>query len=77
MSDTVSRISEIVADILGLEPEHLDAASGVDVTDGWDSIQHLTIMMDVEAEFGTRFSPGQLADAQTLGAIAGLIDGLV
>ena len=75
MSDTLSRISEIVADILGLEPEDLDAASGVDVTDGWDSIQHLAIMMDVEAEFSTRFTPGQLADAQTMGAIVGLIDG--
>jgi len=74
MNSTATRICAIAADILGIEAEELGPQSGLDVTDGWDSIQHLSIMMDVEAEFGARFSPGELAQLQTVEQIAAKVD---
>lgn len=66
----IIRIRSIVADILGLAPEELSEDSGVDLTEGWDSLKNLTILMEVEQQFGHQFSPDELAEANTIRAIA-------
>lgn len=69
-SEKIDRIRGVVAEILDLDPGELTAESGVDVTGEWDSLRHLTIMMEVEQQFGHEFSPEDLAEAQTIAAIA-------
>lgn len=68
--EKIDRIRIIAAEILGLDPGELTEESGVDVTEEWDSLRHLTIMTGVEQQFGHRFSPEDLAEAQTIAAIA-------
>ena len=68
--EKIDRIRIIVAEILGLEARELTEESGVDVTERWDSLSHLTIMAEIEQRFGHSFSPEDLAEAQTIAVIA-------
>lgn len=66
----IQTVCRIAAEILGLDPAALDTRSGVDRTEGWDSLKNLTILMEVEAQAGACFSPEDMAEARTVGAIA-------
>ncbi len=41
---------------------------------GWDSFQHVTLMVAVETEFGIRFSNAEIADLQNVGELIELIE---
>lgn len=75
MSEARTAVCAAVADILGLPIDAVDERSGIDVTDGWDSLQHLTIMMEIEQQLEVQFSPDDLADAKTVADILTLIGG--
>jgi acyl carrier protein len=66
----IDRLRIIVAEILGLDPGEVTGQSGVDLTEDWDSMRHLMIMMEVEQQFGYQFSPDDLSEARTISAIA-------
>lgn len=60
------RIREIIAKNLNLSVEDIEA-SGIQLefnkTNGWDSLSHLTIMMELEDEFDVEIS---IDDMETL-----------
>jgi acyl carrier protein len=66
----IARLRDIVGDILGQDPANLGEDSGVDVTEGWDSLKNLIILMEVEQEFDHRFPTDDLAEIKTIRAIA-------
>ena len=41
--------------------------------DGWDSLMHVSLMMNVEAEFGVRFTSSEVATLKTVGELIDLI----
>jgi len=40
----------------------------------WDSLNHVSLIMEVEAAFGVRFGLGELQDLKNVGALVSLID---
>lgn len=70
-TDLRALICEVSADILGLDPASLGDASGVDVTKGWDSLQHLSILMALEQELDVQTDPDDLATYKT---VAGMVE---
>ena len=47
--------------------------SAVGTLPGWDSLGHLTFMMEIEEEFGLRFTSAQIAQPKTIRDIAVLV----
>lgn len=41
--------------------------------DGWDSLMHVSLMMNVESEFGVRFTSSEVAVLKTVGELIDLI----
>lgn len=39
--------------------------------DGWDSLQHVTLMIAIEGRFGVRFATGEISRLKTKGATVG------
>jgi acyl carrier protein len=66
-------VVQAVADILGHDPAQLGDDSGLDVTAGWDSLQHLSIIMALEEELGVRVDPEDVTTHRTIGAISRLM----
>lgn len=41
--------------------------------EAWDSVNHLNLILALEAEFGVTFEPEEIASMQTLEIVAGLL----
>ena len=63
------RIERIFCNLFGVPREACgDELSPHDV-ETWNSVQHLTLMMSLEEEFDVQFSPEDIVELDSIGAI--------
>jgi acyl carrier protein len=70
----MSRLEEIVAEVLGPAADEGDDGTGAGAIRTWTSLQHVRIVVAVANEFGIRITPRQ---ARSFRDIEGLRDLLV
>ena len=63
------KLRQIVANILGVPPDVLHAGSSPRDFPQWDSVAHIDIVLSVEAEFGVTFTPDEMLDTLSIGAL--------
>lgn len=68
------RVQRIAADVFGLRPNQITLQSCPASIANWDSIQHLNLVLALEAEFGLQFEPDEIAQAKTVGEILALLE---
>ena len=73
-SDTITLISEIVSEVLGLENIALTNDMTAKDVDGWDSLSHVQILHACELKWGIRLSLGELASLDTIGDLVNVIE---
>ena len=56
-----SRLRNVFASVLGVEPSRLSDADSPETIAGWDSVNHIQLCLAVEAEFGIELDPDELA----------------
>jgi acyl carrier protein len=68
------RLTEIFRGLFGLPSLVLrDELTARDVP-GWDSLNHVSLMVEVEGAFGVRFSSDEIAALQCVGDLKALIE---
>jgi acyl carrier protein len=76
-----ARIHRVVSAVLGVPLELVDDATGQDSVDGWDSLSHIHLVVALEGEFCTTFTPEQALQMTSVHAIrdvlraTGFVDG--
>lgn len=55
MSDVGTRVQSVLAEVFDLEPDAVGADTSTDSVEDWDSLQHLTLVLALEEEFGIHF----------------------
>jgi acyl carrier protein len=73
-NDHLERIRQIAADLLGVPLDAVTVDSSPDTIEGWDSLQHLNLMLAVEETFGIYLSPEDGERMKSIGAAAELVD---
>ena len=68
------RVRTVVAQVLELPEEQLDAASSPDTIETWDSLQHLNMVLALEQEFSVQFTPEEIEQMLSLELIALLVE---
>jgi acyl carrier protein len=75
-ADTLSRVQEVIRQVFaddGLVIHRTTAAADVP---GWDSLMHVTIIVNLEQAFGLRFSSAQVAGFKNVGEIVDAVERL-
>jgi acyl carrier protein len=54
-TDIDTRVQGILVDLFDLTPDEVGPATSTDTVDSWDSLQHLTLVLALEEEFGLHF----------------------
>lgn len=54
-SELEQRISGVLGDVFGLDATTVGPDTSKDTVKGWDSLQHLTLVLALEEEFGIHF----------------------
>ena len=70
MNGQADRLHAVVTDVLG---EPVDDTSSPETTEGWDSLNHLNIILAIEAEFDVQLTMDDALGAGTVGAFRELL----
>jgi acyl carrier protein len=69
----LERVRRLMADVFNLPLEQITAASSPDSIEAWDSLHHLDLVLALEQEFGTQFTPEEIEQLLSVELIAALL----
>ena len=60
--DIQAKLKEIIAEHLNIQASLIDDNAGIGVTEGWDSVKSLNIVLDIEKKLNIRFDMDDFED---------------
>ena len=74
ISSTLARLNEVFRDVF--EDDELCVSGQTTAADveGWDSLMHVTLVINVEKAFGVRFSSSEIAGLRNVGELVTLVE---
>ena len=74
MTDTIeTQVLQTASDIFGVPIQSLSLDSSPITVEGWDSVQHLNLILALEECTGTQIDPEDIEQMKTLGDVVELI----
>ena len=73
-TEITASLYEIFEDFFELEEDEFSSELTADQVDGWDSLNHVRLMLAVEQKFGVKFSIGELSNLKNVGDLIALIE---
>lgn len=70
----IETIREMLAEILRREVPTLTPETPFETLPGWDSVVHLSILMEAERRFGLTFTAAQMIGMKTVGDLLALLE---
>jgi len=67
--EVLTRVGEIVKEVLELDSVELELTTTADQVEGWDSVSTIEIMVAVEDAFGIRLKTGEMAGMDNVGVL--------
>lgn len=73
MRDLMSELTQVFQDVF--EDDDLVISRSTTAADvaGWDSLQHVTLILQVERRFGFRLSSAEVADLKSVGDLLDIV----
>lgn len=72
---TLDQVRRAASDIFSLPADKVTPQSSPETIGEWDSLRHLNLVLDLEVRFGVKFTPEEIEQMSSIGAIVKLIDG--
>jgi len=69
-------IKQVMAQVLQIEAERIDANTSPESVNRWDSLKHMQLIMALEDEFGIEFPDEAIPELLSFAAIEAKIDTL-
>jgi acyl carrier protein len=74
MGDRLASLTKVFRDVFDDEDIELTCGTTAEDIEGWDSLMHVTLLVNVEKAFGVKFSSSEVARLKSVGDLADLID---
>ena len=68
------KLQSVFRDVFEDDDLSIDRDSSAETVDGWDSLMHVSLMINVERVFGVKFSTTQVASLKDVGELVDLIE---
>ena len=72
-ADILNEVRVIAADVFAVDANTLNAGSSPEQVEAWDSVQHLNLVLALEAKYCIQFEPEEMEGMNNLGRIAALL----
>lgn len=66
-------VRAVIADVLRVPEDRLEAAHGVGSFEGWDSLKHMELVVQLEMTLGLRFDGDDMATMTTVAGIEAVV----
>lgn len=74
MSETLDKLNDVFQDVFDDDDITVTRETTADDVDAWDSLMHVSLMLNIEKAFGIRFATSEVAALKDIGALVDLID---
>lgn len=71
-NDTLAKLEEVFSEVFDDDISLTPETTAADV-DGWDSVMHVNLMLEIEAAFGVRFNSADVTGLKNVGQLLDLI----
>ncbi len=71
--DTLSELQSLFREVFQLDDLVITRGTTAHDIEAWDSLIHVTLMMEVETRFGIRFTTAEIAYLKSVGDLVDLI----
>ena len=68
------QVRTAAADVLRVPPERITEASTPENIESWDSVEHLNLILVLEAQFDIEFEPEEIERMKSIGQMALLVE---
>jgi acyl carrier protein len=72
--DVTDRVRAIVASVLRVPVDSIDASSSPDTLGSWDSLNHMQLILALEEEFRLQFAVDDMDAMQSVGGIVAIVE---
>ena len=62
MVHSEARLKKIMGDVFNVDPDSINEESSVDTVAGWDSLNHLSLVLSLEEAFNVTFTEEQTVE---------------
>jgi acyl carrier protein len=73
MRDPLTRLKQVFQDVFDDDELSVTRSTTAQDVEGWDSLMHVTLMVNVEKTFGIRFTSSEVASLKNVGELIDLI----
>jgi acyl carrier protein len=73
INDIYNKLSSVLQDVLGREDIEVTPGMTASDVEGWDSLNHIRIVLSVEEAFGVSFSTMEIPELQSVDEFVDLI----
>jgi acyl carrier protein len=74
MNQTLERLNGVFQQVFDDDEIEVTPATTAKDVEGWDSMMHVTLMINVEKAFGLKFSSSEVASLQKVGDLVTMIE---
>lgn len=74
MDAMLDQLQSVFRDVFEDDDITIDRHTSADDVEGWDSLMHVSLMINVERVFGVKFSTTQVASLKNVGELMDLIE---
>ncbi len=67
------KVREIIAEVLDQPDLQIDESTTADMVEGWDSLNHINIVVAVESSFGVKINTAEIEDLRNVGELVDLV----
>jgi acyl carrier protein len=74
MGDHLSRLNEVFQGVFDDDDLDISRATTAEDVEGWDSLMHVTLLLNIEKAFGIKFTSSEVARLKSVGDLMDLIE---
>jgi len=74
MDSTMERLNQVFQNVFDDDEMTVTRQTAAEDVEGWDSVMHVTLLVNVEKAFGMKFTSSAVAGLKSVGDLADLID---
>jgi acyl carrier protein len=71
--EILSKVRDIIADVLDLPDLTVSRETTAEEVEGWDSFNHINIVVAVESKFGIKIHTAEVEELRNVGELADLV----
>ena len=72
--ELIAQVRDIIADVLDQPDLRVSRATTADDVEGWDSFNHINIVVAVEGHFGVKIHTAEIEEIRNVGELVDLVE---